>query len=147
MNSLSQRSSANAVVHGADSGDRAASDAESDCGPLLAELEMSMRSSQRMLLQREIEQLETATDRQAALIRKISAFVARSGNSAEFVRMHLASAQRVLQLGRVQLALLNRMQQFLDVGRNRAAGSAATYDDPLKNARAVAGGSFPATEG
>lgn len=147
MNSLSQRSSANAAVHGADSGDRAVSDAESDCGELLAELEMSMRSSQRMLLQREVEQLETETDRQESLTRKISAFVPRTGNSAEFVRMHLASAQRVLQLGRVHLALLGRMQQFLKIGHNRAANSAATYDGHLHNARSAAGRSFSPTEG
>lgn len=147
MNSLLAPSRENSAVPGADTGEGTISEAGLSCGALLADLETSMRSSQQKLLRGEIEQFEKETDRQATLIRKISACVPPDGNHAAFVRVHLGSAQTVLQLGRVQLALLDRMQQFLKIDRNRAANSAATYDVHLRNAQSVAGRSFSPVEG
>jgi len=132
--------------HRAEHSNGAICDTERTFPSLLARIAVSLRSSQPMLLHRQIDQLQRQTDYQMALLREISPLLSASTSGAEACPEHLlpalnadirTSAQIVLQLGRIQLALLNRMQQFLKVSCNCAAGPTVTYPSPFASSRTI----------
>ncbi len=110
---------------------------------LLADLEASLRGSHEALLSRDVVRLEQLTHEQASLRLALSllwgkAPAHRIGSKSDGQvavqdsDLPLASAlrvagMRVLHLGRVQLALLDHMQQSLRVVSNLTAGPQASY--------------------
>lgn len=106
---------------------------------LLAELETSLLASHRALLAREISSLEKHTAEQMRLHRALAVLPAprshSSANSSVSCRPALAAElraaeQRVLQLGRVQAALLVRAQRWLRTVAHLLAGVGKTYAPP-----------------
>jgi hypothetical protein len=155
MNSLSERIPKNDLLHAAAVSARTVNDSETNCGSLVAELERSLRSSQGMLLHREIERLEKETDHQRSLLDEISAHLPRNGSRANLssplsssdLKYDLrTSARRVLQLGRVHESLLNRMQLLLNVSCNCVAGSGAIYRSGSESTHAATSRPIPLIE-
>ena len=112
----------------------------------LADLETSFRASQSALLARDVGSLEDLTRQQSSLKSRIlnrweelSAIVIESAahpgalqvSGLEPVQELSNAATRVLRLGQVHLALLERMQQLLRVAGNLAGESQVGYTTSL----------------
>ena len=91
---------------------------------LLTDLELSLRASERAILSRDVAGLERATDEQANLGRRLVLLPVRGGAFSPTV---MEAQRRVLGLGRVQGALLERAQRRLRVLANWMAGPQAEY--------------------
>lgn len=106
---------------------------------LLADLENSLRSSQAVLLSRDVVRIEELASEQFGLRHALSAYLhsldariyghetAFPGARGDAVR---AAQERVLHLGRVQAALLRRAQQSLLTISHLLAGPESGYGPP-----------------
>jgi hypothetical protein len=116
---------------------------------VLRQLEASLEASQAAVLAREVEGIERHTEEQIGLSRALTVLYGEStfqnhspsDLQAALPRMapHLAAElraaeNRVLQLTRVQAALLGRAQRFLMILTNLVAGPGASYGPgPLRS--------------
>ena len=91
---------------------------------LLNDLESSLRSTEQAILGRDVERLERATEEQANLHHRLVMLPMRGSSFSPAVR---EAQQRVLDLGRVQSALLERARQRLRMLANWIAGPEAQY--------------------
>lgn len=91
---------------------------------LLNDLESSLRASEQAILARDVARLERATEEQANLHRRLVMLPVRGSSFSPAVR---EAQQRVLDLGRVQSALLERARQRLRMLANWIAGPEAQY--------------------
>jgi hypothetical protein len=91
---------------------------------LLADLESSLRSTEQAILARDVAGLERATDEQANLHRRL---VLLPVHGSPFSAAVMEAQRRVLQLGQVESALLERAQQRLRMLANWLAGPEAEY--------------------
>jgi hypothetical protein len=114
------------------------------CLALLSELEASFEASQQALMKRDLARLNELTREQSALRRKFSVFSAqdRSSTKTSLRDYPLApglrsAAVRVLHLGRVQLALLDRAQRSMRAFSRLLVGPQASYG-PLANVEGIA---------
>jgi hypothetical protein len=108
---------------------------------LLHMLEASLRASQAALLSRDLNGLKRSTDEQKRLYRELRAlgpppapcplaegFAIMKPTGDPQRASQLREAQvRILQMGRLQAALLARVQRALTVSANRMAGTATNY--------------------
>jgi len=109
---------------------------------LLRQLEASLQASQRALLSGDLEALQEKTCEQLRLQGALQACWSQNGAGAresnpmlaEFaIASDLRAAQmRVLDLGRVQAAILSRANRWLTTVSNLLAGAAAGYSSPVK---------------
>jgi len=98
------------------------------CPALLSALEASLRDTQKSLLTRDLPGLERATHAQVRLQQAWAQLLSdRRIRDVERTPELEAFAQRVLQLGRVQLVLLRRSQQLLRTIANLQAGVQGDY--------------------
>jgi hypothetical protein len=104
---------------------------------LLAALEASLTASQRALLLRDATALAERTREQIALRLELELLWGKKSASRNPAHNDLALASalrpallRVLHLGRVQAALLERAQRWLGMVANLLAGPAANYLPP-----------------
>lgn len=91
---------------------------------LLNDLESSLRASEQAILARDVARLERATEEQTSLHRRLVMLPVRGSSFSPAVR---EAQQRVLDLGRVQSALLERARQRLRMLANWIAGPEAQY--------------------
>jgi hypothetical protein len=102
----------------------------------LAELEASLQVSQRALLSRDISSLEKRTLEQRRLhealaILSVPRLPQGSSPATTLLAAELLAAEtRVLQLGRIQAALLDRAQRWLRTVVNLLAGVEKAYSPP-----------------
>jgi hypothetical protein len=112
---------------------------------LLSDLETSLATSQEALLNRDLVRLEELTRAQSVLRQRLSVLWAAQDGSRTKISLadnRLASelrsaATRVLHLGRIQLALLDRAQRSLRVLSHLIAGPQASYG-PFAGAEEIA---------
>jgi hypothetical protein len=102
---------------------------------LLTDIENGLRSMQSALRSRNIEGLRQATSRIARCHAELKMVLRFAGsgparNSTSGARMREAQ-WRVLQLGRVQAALLARAQRSLTAVTNALTGGEASYRPPI----------------
>jgi flagellar biosynthesis/type III secretory pathway chaperone len=105
------------------------------CLALLHDLETSLQASQQALLARDLPRLEQLTREQNALRRDLVALwtaaktlPTKTSISEDSLALELrTSAARVLHLGRIQLALLDRAQRSLRALSRLIAGPQASY--------------------
>jgi len=103
----------------------------------LLELEASLLSSQEALLARDLAGVEQGTCEQVRLQRALEILrpcEAAQTSDSERTRASSelrAAAIRILHLGRVQAALLDRAQRSLRMISNLLAGPEASYGPPL----------------
>jgi hypothetical protein len=101
----------------------------------LLELEASLLSSQKALLARDLAGVEQGTLEQMCLRRALEILRpwdgARTSDSEQPSSELRATAMRILHLGRVQGALLDRAQRSLRMISNLLAGPEANYGPPL----------------
>jgi len=88
-------------------------------------LETSLQSSQRALLDRDLERLETLTAEQRRLVRVLQATV--PGETSPVGTALRCAQLRVQSLARIQQVLLERAQRSLQVLSNLMAGPQAPY--------------------
>jgi hypothetical protein len=124
------------------------------CFALLTSLELALKTSQQALLDREVERLEELTHEQLRLRMLLAVAWAENGNqTAEsndpaVVASMQAAVKRVLHLGRIQRALLDRAQRYLRTLSNRMAGVGTPYDPPQSNQGAkLHGNGMPVQKG
>ena len=96
---------------------------------VLLELEASLLSSQEALLARDLAGVEQGTREQVRLQRAFE--ILRPWDAAQTSSELRATAMRILHLGRVQAALLDRAQRSLRMISNLLAGPEASYGPPL----------------
>ncbi len=95
---------------------------------LLEELYASLRETQEALLQRDVSMLEQQSTRQIFLQQQLSHLTATPlGDEASSPSEVLQAHARVLQLGRIQLALLRRASQSLQITSNLVQGLHSGY--------------------
>jgi hypothetical protein len=112
---------------------------------LMGELEASLHGSRKALLALDLAGIERGTCEQAGLVRELHELLrgktalsanARAGESgmsasvaptAELKKQLRASAKRILELARLQAALLSRARWKLRVLANMLAGTSSTY--------------------
>jgi hypothetical protein len=95
---------------------------------LLLELEASLRQSQRALLSRDIETFEELTRKQELLAHTFNALSEKDRLPSDSIS---AAARRVLQLGRIQIALLGRAHSSLRLVANLLTGAGSDYSSSL----------------
>lgn len=106
------------------------------CLALLRTLEVSLQNSQKALLARDVGHLEELTREQLRLRALLTLARAENENLAgaetstnpEPAAAMRAAAKRVMHLGRIQQALLDRAQRSLRTLSHRIAGVSATYN-------------------
>jgi len=108
-------------------GPSGAVDVEQTCLELLLDLEASLRSSQSALLARDMPRMELLTRKQDELHHALSTILKSGSRPGTCDGTVPAVARRVLQLGRVQCALLRRAQQSLRTSLYSAAGTQSEY--------------------
>jgi len=103
---------------------------------LLAELEASLQASQRALLSRDVASLEQHTAEQMRLQKALAILSAPmprlsgSNSNPTLVAELRAAETRVLQMARMQAALLDRAQRWLRTVVNLLAGVEKNYAPP-----------------
>ncbi len=101
-----------------------------DYHALLARLEISLQGSHKALIARDAARLEEFTQEQASILDDLCrvrfdlSFI--HGRSSSFANLHRAE-ERVLHLGRVQCALLGRMQKWFNILNNMAGGGRSDH--------------------
>jgi hypothetical protein len=95
---------------------------------LLAKLELSLSRGQKALLARDADELEKATGEQIRLCQALEVLLFPAKEKCRASTELYAAVCRVLQLARVQDALLRRSQGFLLALGNLANGPEATYE-------------------
>jgi len=113
---------------------------EQSCLEILFELEASLLASHRAILDRDVARLEELTQLQGRLRRLLSdvlpGIVGRIDRELPVDRSALQmAAGRVLELGRVQLAMLRRSRRSLVILANLAAGAEAGYAAAAESSR------------
>lgn len=93
-----------------------------DRAAFLLQLEKSVQASQTALLARDLNRLRELTAEQSCLLRSLSTWKPACDQNAQ------EAAIRILQLGRVHLAILRRAQQSLRVIANFLAGTQSIYE-------------------
>lgn len=91
---------------------------------LLMSLESSIRAAQAALLSHDFQKLDHLTQAQQQIARILQSM---AHPQIAKLRCSVPIAERVLQLGRVQLALLGRGQGYLRLVSNLLAGAASDY--------------------
>ncbi len=100
--------------------------------PFLRELESSILASNQALLARDLPGIERLNYEQAGLLQSLDVFLSASPQTRnpELAAALNAAAKRVLQLTRIQQALLARAQRWLIILTNLSAGTGASYRPP-----------------
>ncbi len=103
-----------------------------DRAALLLQLEKSFESSQAALLARDLNSIRELTEEQSSLLRSMTVCKPASDEDSQSQDLQnqdsQATAIRILQLGRVHLAILRRAQQSLRVIANFLAGTQSIYE-------------------
>src|SRR5438270_137508 len=98
--------------------------ADADFSPdrrrVLLELEASLRASHRALLERDLSRLRECTSTHILLQRALAASAAPKYNPPDAAEVR-ALQNRILHLGRVQMALLSRAERWLGIVSNLVA--------------------------
>ena len=97
---------------------------------ILSDLETSLRAAQRALLERNLVQIEQLTNEQRTLRNALGAHLAENKIEPDLSPVFAGAAARVLQLGRVQAALLSRARQSLRTLSHVMAGTQVDYGPP-----------------